>query len=83
MADPATKEMVDSWSDNTEYTVKMRVKTGAGKNRHIAQVVGPVETEESESEEMESETETETPEAPPGPAAVKKAMGSSGMKPMM
>lgn len=72
MADPATKQLVDGWADNTEYTVTMTVKTGAGAQRHVATVVGPVEAEEPEPVEEEAPTEA------PGPAAVKQAMSMGG-----
>jgi hypothetical protein len=72
MADPATKALVDGWADNTEYTVTMTVRTGAGAKRNQLEVVGPVEETEPEPEVEEAPTES------PGPAAVQQAMGSMG-----
>jgi len=63
MKDPATKAVVDGWADNTEYVIR----TGAGPNRAMAEVVKP---EESPEEEAPEEGASE-----PGPAAVKSAMG--------
>lgn len=78
MRDPVTKEVVSSWADNTEYTIR----TGVGPNRAIAEVVEA--PEEPEGEEMEGEeTETESEMPTPGPASspgatvMKKAMGMS------
>lgn len=70
MADPATKQLVDGWADNTEYTVTMTVRTGAGAKRNQLEVVGPVE--ETEAAPVEPE---EPIEENPGPAAVARALG--------
>lgn len=64
MKDPATKAIVDGWTDNTEYVIR----TGAGPTRATAEVV--------DTEEEEPAAPEETSEAP-GPAAVKAAMGAA------
>ena len=67
MRDPETKAVVEGWADNTEYTIL----TGAGPARSIAQVVDTA----VEEEPIEEPGEEVVP--PPGPAAVKKAMGAT------
>jgi len=63
--DPATKAVVDSWEDDTEYVIR----TGTGPTRNVCTVV---DTEEPDTEE---EAPTPEEEANPGAAAVKSAMG--------
>lgn len=63
MADPGIKSTVEGWADNTEYEVTMKVRTGSGAQRNVAEVV------EMESDETASETPEETPEEEEGPAA--------------
>jgi len=61
MTEPDTKSLIDSWADNTEYTVSIVLKTGAGQNRHVAQALEVID----ESADVEEEVE----EAAPPPAA--------------
>lgn len=56
MADPDIKALIDGWADDTEYTVTLKVRTGAGENRNVASVID-VQAEEMESEEVEEVAE--------------------------
>lgn len=73
-------KLVGSWADNTDYTIKVAVRTGAGKQRNVLSIVGPVEEEDAEETEVEAEEPEMTDEASanPGAAAVKKAMMNGG-----
>jgi len=62
MTEPDTKALIDGWADNTEYTVSIRLKTGAGENRNVAQALEV--TDESAGEESEP-APVEEPAAPP------------------
>lgn len=59
MTEPDTQTMIDGWADNTEYTVTVRLKTGAGENRNVAQALEVIDESESIPEE-----EAEVEEAP-------------------
>lgn len=73
MADPGVKKMVDGWADNTEYELTVKVKTGAGPKRNVADVTSA----EVEGAEEAPETETETE-----PAEAEEPESEDEMKPM-
>lgn len=61
MSDPGVKQTVDGWADATEYEVTMRIKTGTGPTRNVAEVVS-METEDAETEDAAAApVEEETP----------------------
>jgi len=62
MADPGVKAVVDGWADNTEYEVTMKVKTGAGAQRNVSEVVS-MEAGESGSPEKEEPEEEPAPDS--------------------
>lgn len=65
MADSGVKKMVDGWADSTEYELTVKVKTGVGPKRNVAEVTSAeVEaSEETPDTDMEAEpAETEAPE---------------------
>jgi hypothetical protein len=66
MADPGVKKMVDGWADSTEYELTVKVKTGVGPKRNVADVTSAeVEGTDEETPETETETEPATAEAEP------------------
>jgi len=85
VADPSIKEMIAGWADNTDYTVVLTVRTGAGNQRNIARIVGPVEEQEmEETEEQEEAGEMEqgnvgVEAGSPGPSAIKRALSTGGV----
>lgn len=65
MSDPSVQEMVNAWADDTEYTLEIKVKTGAGDSRNVGTVVEATETGEEmepvgEEEDVEEEPITES-----------------------
>lgn len=84
MADSGVKQMVDGWEDNTEYTATVRVKTGAGPQRNVSEVLeftpdeGAAEPAEEENETMKEDSEDKMathgvskPSKPPMPSKPK------------
>jgi hypothetical protein len=74
-SEPDTKALIDSWSDSTEYTVTVRLVTGAGDARNAATVLEV--TDEGETEPIDTDAETppvaeEAPAYAPKSAAVPK-----------
>lgn len=74
-SDPDVKKLVDGWADDTEYTVTMTIRTGAGDKRNVA-TVESVEEQEPEAPDDETAEPAESGEESPGVEAVKSAMGS-------
>jgi hypothetical protein len=67
MADPGVKKMVDGWADSTEYELTVKVKTGVGPKRNVAEVTSAEveaseETPETESEPVAEVAAEEKPE---------------------
>ena len=54
--------MVDAWKDSTEYELTVKVKTGVGPKRNVADVTSAEVEEVGELTNSQSEDETE-PEA--------------------
>lgn len=72
MADEGVKAMVDGWADSTEYTATVTIKTGAGPQRNVAEVVNF--TPDDEMEEAPEAEPVEAPAKPAKPAAKMPAM---------
>ena len=74
MADSGVKAMVDGWKDSTEYELTVKVKTGVGPKRNVAEVTSVEVEGADEAPETETETtpEAEAPEAEEKPEPMAK-----------
>lgn len=73
-SDPGVKKMVDGWADNTEYEAAVKIRTGAGPQRNVAEVI------EFIPEDAEESPETETEEEPMSMKGKMPMKGKMGMK---
>lgn len=72
MADPGVKKIVDGWADNTEYEATVKIRTGAGPQRNVAEVIEFIPEDAEESPETETEEE---PMSMKGKTPMKGKMG--------
>jgi hypothetical protein len=73
MADPGVKKMVDGWADSTEYELTVKVNTGVGPKRNVAEVTSAEVEGSEETPDTDPEAEPAETEAPEAEAEMKPA----------